>query len=406
MALSDIKVRNAASGPKPKKLFDGEGLYLEVSPSGGKWWRLKYRYDGKEKRLSLGVYPAITLAQARVRRNEAREQLAHGIDPSENRKAEKLAKANRQANTFEAVTREWFAKRAPGWAEVYSKRLISRFEQHVFPWLGERPVAAIEAHEILAVVRRIEDSGALETAHRTLSSCGQVFRYAVSTQRRKDDPASFLRGALPPARGSHLAAITDPARVAELLRAIDGYHGTLVVRCALRLAPLVFVRPGELRKAKWADMYLDTAEWRFKASKKGPQFIVPLSMQAVEILQELQPLTGKGEFVFPNHRSCPRPMSENAILTALRDMGIPQEEMCGHGFRAMARTILDEVLGVRIEWIELQLAHAVKDPNGTAYNRTAFLPQRRTMMQQWADYLDKLKGGTHRPVIVGRFGAA
>jgi integrase len=394
MPLTDTAIRNAKPGEKPVRLFDGSGLYLEVSPTGGKWWRLKYRFDGKEKRLSLGVYPDVSLKDARDRRDASRKLLADGIDPSQNRKAMKSARADRSANSFEVVAREWFAKYSATWAANHGNRIIRRFERDIFPWIGGRPIADVNATELLAVVRRIENRGALETAHRALGNCGQVFRYAVATGRAMRDSSGDLRGALTPVKGEHFAATTEPKRVAELLRAMDGYEGTLTVRCALRLAPLVFVRPGELRKAEWADIDLDAAEWRYTVTKTQTPHIVPLSRQAVQILRELHPLTGGGKFVFPSARSNGRPMSDNAILAAMRRMGIGKDEMSGHGFRAVARTILDEVLGVRPDYIEHQLAHAVRDPNGRAYNRTAHLPERRRMMQQWADYLDNLKGGT------------
>jgi len=393
MALTDTAVRNAKPGAKPVRLFDERGLYLEVSPTGGKWWRVKYRLDGKEKRLSLGVYPDVSLKDARDRRDAARRLLADGIDPSENRKAQKSARADRAANSFEVVAREWFAKFSATWATHHGDRIIRRFERDIFPWIGGRPISEVTAPELLTVVRRIESRGALETAHRALGNCGQVFRYAVATGRAQRDPSGDLRGALPPVKGEHFAATTEPKRVAEILRAMDGYEGTLTVRCALRLAPLVFVRPGELRKAEWGDIDLDAAEWRYTVTKTNTPHIVPLSRQALEILRELHPLTGRGHYVFPGARSNGRPMSDNAILAALRRMGIAKEEMSGHGFRAVARTILDEVLGVRPDYIEHQLAHAVRDPNGRAYNRTAHLPERQKMMQQWADYLDKLKAG-------------
>ena len=391
--LTDVTIRNAKPGEKTVKLFDERGLYLEISSTGGKWWRFKYRFDGKEKRLSLGVYPDVSLKDARDRRDTARKLLADGIDPSENRKAQKSARADRVANSFEVVAREWFAKYSATWAANHGDRIIRRFERDIFPWIGGRPIAEITAPELLTAIRRIESRGALETAHRALGNCGQVFRYAVATGRAERDPSGDLRGALPPVKGEHFAATTEPKRVAAILRAMDGYQGTLTVRCALRLAPLVFVRPGELRKAEWADIDLDAAEWRYTVTKTNTPHIVPLSKQAVAILRELQPLTGRGCFVFPGARSSGRPMSDNAILAALRRMGIDKEEMSGHGFRAVARTILDEVLGVRPDYIEHQLAHAVRDPNGRAYNRTAHLPERRKMMQQWADYLDKLKVG-------------
>ena len=393
MLLTDTAVRNAKPGAKPAKMFDERGLFLLVTPTGGKWWRLRYRFDGKEKLLSLGVYPDVGLKVARARRDEARKLVADGIDPGEHRKATKAAKGDRAANSFEVVGREWFAKCRPNWAKSHSDKIIRRFERDIFPWVGGRPIADVTAPELLAVLRRIESRGALETAHRALSSCGQVFRYAIATGRAVGDPSRDLRGALPQVNGEHFAAVTEPKQVAELLRTLDGYQGTLTVACALRLAPLVFVRPGELRKAEWAHINLDTAEWRYTVTKTDTAHIVPLATQAVAILRELYSLTGTGHFVFPGARSYGRPMSDNAILAAMRRMGIAKDEMSGHGFRAMARTILDEVLGVRTDLIEHQLAHAVKDPNGRAYNRTAHLPERRKMMQQWADYLDKLKAG-------------
>lgn len=404
MPLTDTTIRNAKPGSKPLRLFDAAGLYLEVSPAGGKWWRLKYRHAGKEKRLSLGVYPEVPLKEARTRRDEARKLLAEGVDPSAHRKVNKAAIVERAANSFEAVAREWYAKHADGWAEGHGNRILRRLERDIFPWLGGRPIAEISAPELLAVIRRIENRGALETAHRALSNCGQVFRYAIATGRAERDLSADLRGALPPVKGEHFAAITEPKRVAELLRVIDGYHGTITVKNALRLAPLVFVRPGELRKAEWAHIDLDAREWRYTVTKTDTQHIVPLSSQAISILRELHDLTGSGQYVFPGARSVKRPMSENAILAAMRRMGVAKEEMSGHGFRAMARTILDEVLGVRPDYIEHQLAHAVRDPNGRAYNRTAHLPERRKMMQDWADYLDKIKAGAE--VIPLRGGTA
>ena len=291
------------------------------------------------------------------------------------------------------MAREWFIKHSPNWAKSHSSRILSRLERDIFPWMGNQPVAAITAPELLTVVRRIEQRGALESAHRALRICGQVFRYAVATGRAKRDPSGDLRGALPPVKGKHFAATTDPKQVGPLLRVFDGYQGTLIVRCALRLAPLVFVRPGELCQAQWSDIDFQAAEWRYTVIKTGTPHIVPLSRQAVAILRELHPLTGQGRYVFPSARTPrgDRPMSNNAILAALRRMGIGKEEMTVHGFRAMARTLLDEVLGFRPDFIEHQLAHAVRDPNGRAYNRTSYLPERKKMMQEWADYLDQLK---------------
>jgi integrase len=389
MALTNTKIRNARSAERSFRLYDERGLYLEVSPKGGKWWRLKYRYNGKENRLSLGVYPDISLKVARDRRDDARKLLADGIDPSKHRKAQKVSRG--EGNSFEVVAREWFAKHSQNWTPDHGNRIMRRIERDIFPRIGSKSITDITPPELLSVIRCIENRGALETAHRALGNCGQVFRYAVATGRITKDPSDDLRGALPPSKGKHFASVTEPKQVAEILQAIDSYEGSLTVRCALRLAPLVFVRPGELRKAEWADIDLDKAEWRYMVTKTDTQHIVPLSRQAVEILKELQPLTGTGRYVFPGARSKERPMSDNAILAAFRRMGIGKEEMSGHGFRAMARTILDEVLGVRPDFIEHQLAHAVRDPNGRAYNRTAHLPERRKMMQQWADYLDRLK---------------
>jgi integrase len=391
MTLTDTKIRNAKAREKPTRLFDERGLYLEIAPAGGKWWRFKYRFQGKEKRLSLGVYPDVGLSVARGRRDEVRKLLAEGVDPSANRKATRLAGSDRAANSLEVVTREWFGKYSPSWADSHSSRVIRLFERDIFPWIGGRPIADVSAPELLAVIRRIERRGALETAHRARTNCGQVFRYAVATGRCERDPSGDLRGALPPAKGKHLAATTEPSKLAGILRAMDGYEGDLIVQCALRLMPLVFVRPGELRKAEWKDIDLDGGEWRYIVTKTNVPHIVPLAHQAVKVLRELQPLTGEGRYVFPGARTESRPMSDNAILAAMRRMGIGKEEMSGHGFRAVARTILDEVLGFRPDFIEHQLAHAVRDPNGRAYNRTAHLVERRKMMQAWADYLDALK---------------
>lgn len=391
MSLTEVAIRNAKPRAKTFKLYDSGGLYLQVAPSGGKWWRLKYRLDGKEKRLSLGVYPEVGLAKARKRRDEERALLADHVDPSRHRKEQKSAQALRAVNTFEQVTREWFAKSSPSWAPAHAERKIRLFERDIFPLMGQQPVAEITSPGLLAVLRRIEKRGALETARRALVYSGQVFRYAVATGRAALDPSGALRGALSPVKNEHFAATTEPARLAPILQMLDGYMGTLPVRCALRLMPLVFVRPGELRKAQWSQIDLDAAEWRYTVSKTDTPHIVPLSRQAVEILREVFPLTGQGQYVFPSARSTARPMSDNAILAAMRTMGIGKDEMTGHGFRAAARTILDEVLGVRPDFIEHQLAHAVRDPNGRAYNRTAFLPERREMMQKWADYLDRIK---------------
>ena len=401
MPLTDTTIKKAKPGAKPVKLYDERGLFLQITPSGGKWWRFRYRFADKEKLLSLGVYPDVSLKDARTRRDEARKLLADGIDPGIHRQAQKSARQERAANSFEVVAREWYAKFSPNWAEHHGDRIIRRFERDIFPWIGGRPIAEVTAPELLAVVQKIENRGAIETAHRALANCGQVFRFAIATSRAERDPTGDLRGALTPVKGEHFAAVTDPKQIAGLLRTLDGYQGTLTVACALKLAPLVFVRPGELRTAEWADIDLDAAEWRYTVTKTDTAHIVPLSAQAVSILRELHALTGNGRYVFPGARSYTRPMSDNAILAAMRRMGITKDEMSGHGFRAMARTILDEVLGVRPDLIEHQLAHAVKDPNGRAYNRTAHLPERHKMMQQWADYLDRLKAGAEVVALHG-----
>ena len=395
MPLSDTTIRTAKPAAKPQRLFDAGGLYLEVSPAGGKLWRLKYRHGGKEKRLALGAYPDTGLKDARDKRDAARKLLAAGVDPGEQRKAAKAAGEERAANSFEVVAREWHAKQSATWVELHASRIMLRLENDVFPWLGSRPIADITAKELLATVNRIVDRGAVESAHRVLQNCGQVLRYAVATGRADRNPAADLRGALPPVKQTHHAAIIEPGAIGGLLRAMDAYNGSLVTKCALRLAPLLFVRPGELRQAEWAEFDLDGAQWNIPAEKMKMRepHLVPLAPQAVAILRELQPLTGRGRYVFPSARSPQRPMSNNAVLSALRRMGYATDEMSGHGFRAMARTVLDEVLHFRPDYIEHQLAHAVKDPNGRAYNRTAHLAERRKMMAAWADYLDTLKVG-------------
>ena len=393
MPLTDVTVRTAKPREKPYKLSDSGGLYLEVTPAGGKRWRWKYRVGGREKLLSMGVYPDVPLAAARARRDDARKLLASGVDPSVQRQGEKAAQAESAANSFEVIAREWFDKHQSGWAESHSSKVMTRLEKDVFPYIGSLPIVEIAPPELLKVLQRIEERGALETAHKARFSCGQVFRYAIATGRAERDISADLRGALPPVRTKHMASVTDPSLVGPLLRALHGYEGTQTVRCALRLAPLLFVRPGELRNAKWADIDLDKAEWRYRVTKTELDHIVPLASQAIEILKELRLLTGRGLYVFPGARSIKRPMSENTVNAALRRLGIPQEDLTGHGFRAMARTILDEVHGFRPDVIEHQLAHAVRDPLGRAYNRTSHLPERRRMMQRWADYLDELRSG-------------
>jgi len=392
--LTDTAIRNAKPADKPVRLFDGGGLYLEIAPSGGKWWRLKYRFGGKEKRYSLGVYPEVTLATARKKRDEAREKLAAGIDPGEAKKAEKRASLLAAAHSFEVVARGWMDERKTTVEPAQHAKTLARMENDVFPWLGKRPIAEIDAPEILVVLKRVDGRGARFTAHRIRSEISRVFRYGIKEGHCKADPARDLVDAIPPAQTTHFASITEPEKVGEMLRAFDGFTGTFPVLCALKLAPMLFVRPGELRKAEWAQFDLDKGEWRYFVNKTKTDHLVPLAAQAVTILRELHALTGEGVYVFPGARDRNRPMSEAAINAALRRLGYDtRTEITGHGFRAMARTILHEELEEKPEVIEHQLAHTVPDSLGRAYNRTKFIKARRSMMQQWADYLDKLKAG-------------
>jgi integrase len=394
MPLSNTAIINAKPTDKPYVLTDERGLSVQVQPSGGKWWRLRYRFDGKAKMLSLGVYPDVGLKDAREKRDEARKLLAAGVDPGEHRKALKAAKSERSANSFEVICREWLEQRKDTVEPAQTAKTLSRMERDVFPWIGARPIADITAPEVLSVMRRMDERGARYTAHRVRSEISRAIRYAIATGRAERDPCPDLRGAIQPAKETHFAAITDPKEVAELLRAIDGFQGTFVVKSALLLAPLIFTRPGELRKAEWSSFDLEKADWRYFINKTKTEHLVPLATQAVAILQELHPLTGHGRYVFPNARTSERPMSDAAVNAALRRLGYDTKtEISGHGFRAMARTILHEELHVKPEVIEHQLAHSVPDALGTAYNRTKFLKERKAMMQLWADYLDKLKAG-------------
>lgn len=393
--LTDIQVLKAKPQTKDMKLFDGGGLFLLVTPTGGKLWRFKYRFEGKEKTLYLGSYPEIPLADARQRRLDARKLLANGIDPAAAKK-EQAAERARQEITFETVARDWYGKQLAAWSKGHADTVISRLERDVFPVIGDTPISRIKTGEILAILRKVEARGALDTALRIKIIFGQIFRYAVVTGLIDTDVSAPIRprDCLEKRQVRHHAAITDPKKLAPLLRAIDDYQGSFTIKCALKLAPLVFVRPGELQKAEWSEIDLETAQWNIPATKmkmKEPH-LVPLSQQALDVLKTLQPLTGSGKYLFPGRTSA-RPMSNNTINAALRYMGFDKETMTGHGFRAMARTILDEVLQVRPDFIEHQLAHAVRDPNGRAYNRTAHLTERRKMMQLWADYLDALKTG-------------
>lgn len=392
MPLNALTVQSAKPKDKSYKLSDGRGLYLEISPSGGKWWRYKYRFDGKEKRISLGTYPDISLAKARDNHITARKLLAEGIDPSEDRKSKKAIKKINAENSFEQVARAWWKSHMQNKAVSHKDKVIRRFELYLFPWIGNKPISDITSPQVLEVIRRIEKLNIAETAHRTLQTAGQVFRYAVQNGYAVRDVTVDLKGAIPPTTTKHMAAFTEPKQIAELLRAIDGFKGTLTVQCALKLSPLVFVRPSELRQARWKDIDLDAGQWSYLVSKTKTDHLVPLSTQAIEILRTIQPLSGQGEYVFQGGHSPRRPMSEAAVNAALKRMGYDtQSEITGHGFRAMARTILHERLNIDPYIIEHQLAHKVPDTLGAAYNRTKFIDQRKIMMQSWADYLDALK---------------
>lgn len=396
MALTDTFVKNIKPGTAlaGEKHTDGLGLYLHVKEA-GKYWRMNYRFAGKQKTLALGVYPAVSLAKARARRDKARELLADGIDPSRAKRDEKQANATAAANTFEAVAEQWLQATAANRAAITQDKVTNWLKKDVYPYIGAMPIATIGPRDVLAAVRKMEARQVFDSAKRINQICGQVFRYAVAEGTAERDVTADLRGALQQAPKTHYAAITDPKQAGDLMRSIFDYSGHPCTLAALKLSPLLFVRPGELRTAEWTEIDLDAAEWRIPGSKMKMKndHIVPLSTQAVEILRSVQPITGHGQYVFPSLRTGERPMSENTINAALRGMGYAKEVHSAHGFRAMARTIMDEVLGERVDLIEHQLAHAVKDPNGRAYNRTAHLPARRKMMQKWADYLDKLRIG-------------
>jgi integrase len=399
MPLTDPKVKNAKAADNPYKLSDGGGLYLLVQPSGTRLWRLAYRFAGKQKLLALGVYPAVGLKDAREGRERAKAKLRDGIDPSAERQEKKAAQRMAAENSFEVIAREWLAKQHL--SDVTRTKALWLFESLTFPWIGNRPITEIKPQDMLLLLRRIEARGKLETAQRVKQQAGRVFRYAVVTGRANDDPTAALRGAIKTPKTRHMAAITDEKQVGPLLRAIDSFDGTFVVACALKLAPMLFVRPGELRRAEWSEFDLDAAEWKIPAAKMKMRsdHIVPLSTQAVAVLRDMHPLTGSGLYVFPSNRGRGRPMSEGTVLAALRRMGYEKDVMSGHGFRAMARTLLAEQ-GWQPDVIERQLAHKASGPLGEAYDRTRFLPQRRKMMQAWSDYLDSLRRGESKVVSI------
>ena len=396
--LTASDVANAKPKAKPYKLGDARGLFLLVQPNGGKWWRLKYRRPdtGAGNLLSMGVYPDVSLRQARERRDAARKLLADGIDPGTQRQADKAARRLAAADSFEVIAREFIAQRLADKAESHRSKVQRRLELYVFPYLGKRAVSAVTAPEIRTVLHRIESRGTHETAHRALQNIGQVIRYAIATGRTEFDPTPSLRGSLRPVNPRNMPAPTDPVAVGAILRALEAFQGGPVVQAAANLLPLIFCRPGELRTMKWADVDLDAAQWSYTVSKTKTAHVVPLSTQAVAILRDLQPLTGHlaGGYVFPGGRSSLRPLSNAAINAALRRLGIDTKtELTGHGWRAVARTLLHEQLGYDPHVIEHQLAHAVPDALGTSYNRTKFLKERKAMMQRWADYLDTLRKG-------------
>ncbi|MBF0106863.1 MAG: integrase arm-type DNA-binding domain-containing protein [Deltaproteobacteria bacterium] len=404
MNLTNTKVNNAKATGKTYRLTDGRGLYLEVSPTGCKWWRYKYRIDGKEKRFALGAFPDVNLKEARERHLEARKLVEQDIDPVENKRASKASRAEDVKNAFEVIAREWHVKNITRWTDQHGIAVMQRFEKDLFPYIGSKPISKISNHELLKILNKIQERGAEETAHRLLQYCSKVCRYAIVSERLDRDFTVGLKEALKPVSKRHLAAITDPEELAELLKSTEDYEGHSITKLALKFAPLVFVRPGEMRKAEWSEIDFENADWNIPAEKmkmKEPH-LVPLSKQAIEILKELQPLSGHCKYVFPSSVTRTRPMSNNTINMALRRLGYTKDQMTAHGFRATARTILDEVLNERIEYIEQQLAHAVKDANGRAYNRTKHLQQRRVMMQKWADYLDGLKVGGKVIPLKGR----
>ena len=391
MPLSDSRIQSAKPADKQYKLADGGGLHLLITPAGGKLWRFKYRINGKQKALALGKYPAVRLKAARAKRDRAKELLATGTDPGMAKKAARSA----NADTFEAVATEWLRMKSTEWSPAHLERVSGRLANHLTRYLGSTPITEVTASVLLAVLRKIEDRGIHETTRRVHQIAGQIMRYGVATGRLDRDPTADLRGALTAPQKRHMATITDPNQVGQLLRSIWDYPASPIVRAALQLGVLTFQRPGEIRTMLWADIDTEAAEWRFTASKTGLPHIVPLSHQAMEVIEGLRPLTGRGDLVLPSARGNGRPLSDNGARTALRSMGYGPETITPHGFRAMARTLLDEVLNFRPDYVEQQLAHAVRDPLGRAYNRTKHLEPRRAMMQAWADYLDNLREGSN-----------
>lgn len=392
MPLTDTYIRSLKAADKEQKHFDGGGLYLSIPKTGRKLWRMAYRFDQKTKLLSFGEYPTITLKDARQRRDEAKKLLANGIDPGAQKKAAKEEQLSEVKDTFQNIALEWHDTRTSDFTEKHRGTVMYRMEKYIFPLIGHEHIARIEAPDILAVVKPLEHKGQNETARRILQIIGQVYRYAVITGRARRNPATDLHGALRPRKTVHRAAITEPTKVGQLLRDCDNYEGYFPIVCALRLAPLVFVRPTELRAAEWSEFNLAEQEWRIPAErmKMKQMHIVPLAKQTVKILEELQPFSGNGKYLFPSIRTDVRPISDVTLLNALRRMGYEKHEMCTHGFRSIASTLLNE-LGYNRDWIERQLAHGERNDVRAAYNYAEYLPERRKMMQEWADYLQKLK---------------
>ena len=385
--LTDTAVRGAKPASKPQKLFDGNGLFLFVAPSGAKSWRLKYRFQGREKLLTLGTYPQLSLKEAREACVDAKKRLSGGTDPS----AEKKVKARSAQTTFEFVAREWHENQKPTWTEGYAKDVLERIDKNVFPSLGTRPIGEITPPELLAVLRRIEIRGAVDQAHRVRSICSLVFRYAIATGRAERDTAADLRGALKTRTHTPRAAITDPDEIKNLLRNIDDFTGTFIVKCGLQMLALTFLRPSEVRLGEWTEVNFEEKLWRIPAKRMKMRLdhMVPLSTQALELLQQLHELTGEGRLIFPGLRHG-KAISDATFIAALRRMGYEKEEMCAHGFRSMASTLLNEQ-GYAADVIEKQLAHNPRDKIRGVYNRAEYLPERRKMMQEWADYLTGLK---------------
>lgn len=404
--LTDTRLRSLKVQDASYRVADGNGLCIEIRPTGAKVWRYRYRFDNKPSMVTIGEYPAVSLQQARTERDRLRALVKGGANPANAQRAAKAANVVRNANTFGVIGLEYLAKRGrEGMAPESVLRDTRALQNHLAP-VYDTPITEVTAPMLLIALRRLENRGVIETTHRVRALSGRIFRYAIATGRGERNPAADLTGALEQLQVTHFPSVTEPDQIGALLRALHAYQGTVVTKAALKLAPLVFVRPGELRHARWDDIDLDAGEWRYMVTKTKTQHIVPLSDQAVSILRELHPYTKRSGYVFPSERTASRPMSENTINAALRGMGYDRKTMTGHGFRAMARTVLDEVLGFRPDYIEHQLAHSVKDPLGRAYNRTTHLPERRKMMQAWADYLDGLRTAPEKVVAIRKPKAA